>query len=231
MHVKAREAVVLGAQIDTTRLFALAEADDDEGLTAALAGAPEGYRLRNPAGESLFQFCAYHGRAKCVTALRQRDALGFHEAALAGDAVLLDVLLDAAPWAIDMLSPDGWTALHLAAFFGRDDVVLRLLERGADASVWSRAFVINLPIHAACAGRRLGKETFAMLVSATGDPDVTPKHGYTALMEAAMVGFVPAVEVLLAAGADTSLRHPEKNMTAAEFARENGHADLAERLR
>jgi hypothetical protein len=50
-------------------------------------------------------------------------------------------------------------------------------------------------------------------------------------MEAAMVGFVPAVEVLLAAGADTSLRHPEKNMTAAQFARENGHADLAERLR
>jgi ankyrin repeat protein len=149
--------------MDTARFFDLAQADDEKDLMAALAGAPEAYKLRNPAGESLYQFCAYHGRAKCVAALRQRDALGFHEAALAGDAARLDALLDAAPWAIDMLSPDGWTALHLAAF-GRDDVVLRLLERGADASVWSRAFVINLPIHAACAGRRLGKETFAMLV-------------------------------------------------------------------
>ena len=217
--------------MDTTQLFALAQADDDEGLMAALAAAPEAYKLRNPAGESLFQFCAYRGHTKCVAALRQRNTLGFHEAALAGDAARVDALLDAAPWAIDMLSPDGWTALHLGAFFGRDDVVVRLLERGADPSVWARAFVINLPIHAACAGRRLGRVAFAKLVAATGDPDVTPKHGYTALMEAAMIGFVPAVEVLLAAGADTSLRHPEKNMTAAEFARENGHTELAERLR
>jgi len=161
---------------------------------AALSGAPAAYKLRNPSGESLFQFCAYRGHAKCVAALRRRAALGFHEA-------------------------------------GRDEVVLRLLERGADASVWSRAFVINLPVHAACAGRRIGKEAFARLVSATGDPDITPKHGYTALMEAAMVCFVPAVEVLLAAGADISLRHPEKDMTAAEFAGENGHTALAERLR
>jgi len=217
--------------MDAIRFFALAQADDDEGLMAALAGAPEAYKLRNPAGESLFQFCTYHFRAKCVTALQRREALGFHEAALAGDVGRVDALLDAAPWAIDMLSPDGWTALHLGAFFGRDDVVVRLLERGADPSVWARAFVINLPIHAACAGRRLGRVAFAKLVAATGDPDVTPKHGYTALMEAAMIGFVPAVEVLLAAGADTSLRHPEKNMTAAEFARENGHTELAERLR
>ena len=117
--------------MDIQGFFDLAQADDEEGLIAALASAPEAYKLRNPAGESLFQFCAYRGPAKCVAALRRREALGFHEAALAGDIGRVDALLDAAPWAIDMLSPDGWTALHLAAFFGHDEVVLRLLERGA----------------------------------------------------------------------------------------------------
>jgi len=67
--------------MDNTRFFELAQADDGEGLMAALVGAPEGYLLPNAAGESLFQFCADRGRAKWVSALRQRDALGFHEAA------------------------------------------------------------------------------------------------------------------------------------------------------
>jgi ankyrin repeat protein len=217
--------------MDTTRFFALARADDVDGLTAALATMPAGRTLRNSAGESLFQFSVYHGRAKCAALLRQHEPLGFHEAALAGDAARVDALLDAAPWAIDLLSPDGWTALHLAAFFGGDAVVVRLLERGADASVWARAFETNLPIHAACAGRRIGKAAFAKLVAATGDPDVSPTNGYSALMEAAMIGFGDAAEVLLAAGADRTLRHPEKNMTAAEFAAAAGHAALAERLR
>jgi ankyrin repeat protein len=75
-----------------------------------------------------------------------------------------------------------------------------LLERGADALQWGRAFENNLPIHAACAGRRIGKAAFSKLVAATGDPDVTPKHGYTPLMEAALNGSSDAVDVLLAAG-------------------------------
>jgi ankyrin repeat protein len=216
---------------DTAALFALIEADDADGLTAALAGAPEGHRLRNAAGESLLQFATYRGRARCAEALARRGPLSLHEAALVGDAARLDELLDAAPWAIDLLSPDGWTALHLAAFFGRDGVVLRLLQRGADALVWSRAFETNLAIHAACAGKRIGTAAFARLVTATGDPDAAPNHGYTALMEAAMNGFAAAVEVLLAAGADKTRRHPEKDMAAAEFAAANGHAALAERLR
>jgi hypothetical protein len=57
--------------MDTTRFFELAQADDGEGLMVALVGTPEGYRLRNAAGESLFQFCAYRGRAKCVSELAE----------------------------------------------------------------------------------------------------------------------------------------------------------------
>ena len=106
---------------------------------------------------------------------------------------------------------------------------IRLLELGADARQWARAFETNLAIHAACAGRRLGKAALAKLVAATGDPDITPKHGYTPLMEAAANGYADAIDVLLAAGADRSRKHPNGN-TAADFAREKGHRELIERL-
>jgi ankyrin repeat protein len=94
---------------------------------------------------------------------------------------------------------------------------------------WGRAFDTNLPIHAACAGRRIGKAAFAKLVAATGDPDITPKHGYTPLMEAALNGSSDMAEVLLAAGADKTRKHPD-GKTAADFARDRGHMELAMRL-
>lgn len=151
------------------------------------------------------------------------------EAAAAGDVPRIEELIARAPWTIQSLSADGWTALHLAAFLGRDAAVIRLLELGADAQQWARAFETNLAIHAACAGRSLGKHALAELVEATGDPDIAPKHGYTPLMEAASSGYVVAVDVLLAAGADKTRRHPNGN-SAADFAREKGHTELIERL-
>jgi ankyrin repeat protein len=138
-------------------------------------------------------------------------------------------LLKTAPWATDTLSPDGWTALHLAAFFGNDAAVAALLDHGANARIMGRAFEQNLPIHAACAGGRIGKAAFARLVAATGDPDALQKQNYTALMIAAGNGFVTAVDVLLEAGADRALKQDD-GKTAADFARERGHSELAKRL-
>jgi ankyrin repeat protein len=215
--------------MDTKNLFALAEADDAEGLAAALVAAPETWRLRNESGESLYLFSVFRGRTKCAELLKRRGPLSLHEAALAGDLSRVEELAKAAPSIVDLLSPDGWTALHLAAFFGNDAVILSLLEQSADARIQSRAMEQNLPLHAACAGRRTGAKAFAALIAATGDPDALQKQGYTALQIAAGNGFSEAVEALLAAGADRSKKTPD-GKTAADLARERGHAELAKRL-
>ena len=213
---------------DAKSIFALADADDAAGLLSALGGKPS-HAVRSETGETVFLYSLYRGKTKCVEALQKRGGLTLQEAAAAGDRARVDACLDAAPWTIQSLSADGWSALHLAAFLGRDDVVMRLLERGADALQWGRAFEANLPIHAACAGRRIGKAAFAKLVAATGDPDVTPKHGYTPLMEAALNGSSDVVDVLLAAGADRKRKNPD-GKTAADFAREKGYVELAKKL-
>jgi len=212
---------------DAAALFAHAEKDDAQGLIAAL-GAREPSSVLSENGETLFLFSLYRGRAKCVEALKGR-ALTLHEAAAAGDARRVEACLIAAPWTIATLSADGWPALHLAAFLGHDDVLAVLLARGADARQWARSMEQNLAIHAAAAGRRLGRDAYTRLIAATGDPDVPQKAGYTALMIAAGNGFIAGVDALLAAGAD-----PRKKLAdgrdAAHFARERGHADLARRL-
>jgi ankyrin repeat protein len=214
---------------DTKNLFAIAETDDAGALAAALSRAPDTFRIRNEGGETLYMFCVFRGKAKCAGVLERRGGFSLHEAALAGDAARIDELAKAAPWGIDTLSPDGWPALHLAAFLGRDAALLRLLEWGADARITSRAFEQNLPIHAAAAGLRIGKDAFAALVAASGDPDLPQKQGYTALMIAAGNGFEAAVDILLAAGADKTRPAPD-GKTAASLARERGHATLAARL-
>ena len=213
---------------DADKLFAFAESDDDIALSKALVGVDVG-RVHNGGGESLYRFCLFHNHPKCAAMLKARGGFALQDAALAGDAARIKALLEDASWAVDTLSPDGWTALHLAAFFGNDAAVDALLEQGASARIMGRAFEQNLAVHAACAGGRIGKAAFARLVAATGDPDALQKQGYTALMIAAGNGFVGAVDVLLQAGADRACKQSD-GKTAADFARERGHGELAKRL-
>jgi ankyrin repeat protein len=213
---------------DAKRLFALAEADDAMGLIQAL-GATESFSVRNDNGETILLFSLYRARLKCVEALKARTGLTLHEAAAVGDVMRVEECVRATPWTVPTLSADGWPALHLAAFLGHNEVILKLLDLGADPHQWARAVEQNLAIHAASAGRRIERQAFSELIAATGDPDVPQKQGYTALMIAAANGFADGIDALLAAGARRSHELAD-GRTAAAIARERGHAELAKRL-
>ena len=70
---------------ETSSLFAAAAADDAEGLLAAMGERMNVIPPVNENGETLFLFCTYRNKAKCVEALIRRGGLTLHEAAAAGD--------------------------------------------------------------------------------------------------------------------------------------------------
>lgn len=155
------------------------------------------------------------------------DALTIWEAAALGRDGAVAQRADEDPVCIDAAAPDGHTPLGLAAFFGRASTVRLLLARGADPGRASNNTMKVQPLHAAVAGRNA--ECVQAILDAGADPDAPQQVGYTPLMGAASAGREDIVDLLLARGADRSLRS-EDGKTAASVAAEHGHASLANHL-
>lgn len=130
---------------------------------------------------------------------------------------------------LQMANSDGWTPLHLAAFFGHLETAEMLVEMGADVMARSANAMHNTPLHAAAAGRN--QDICALLLSHGADVAATQQAQYTALHSAAANGDVEIVRLLLAHEADPRAKS-EKGETALDMARQRGHtavADLLER--
>lgn len=145
------------------------------------------------------------------------------EAAAVGDTERLGALLGD----VGAQAEDGFTALHLAAFFRHPDAVRLLLGRGAPVDAVAGNPTMVQPLHSAAAGG--DAECVRLLVGAGADVDARQQGGFVPLHAAAQNGDEAAVEVLLAAGADPSIA-TEDGRTAADFAREGGHHGIVTRL-
>ncbi len=157
----------------------------------------------------------YTQRVDEAAALASRlPRLDVFEAAAMGDDARLRELLNADPAYARSWSDDGFTPLHLAAFFAHPECVRTLIEAGADADACSQNAMSVHPLHSAVASRSL--RCVELLLAAGSDPNARQAGGYTPLHEAVHNGD-PAIEAaFLAAGADTSLRSDD-GRDAASF--------------
>jgi ankyrin repeat protein len=156
-------------------------------------------------------------------------ALDLFEAAAIGDRARVDELLAADPASAAAVTPDGFTALHLAAFFAGDsDIARALLGAGAPVDVHAANDMRVTPLgSAAAAGAR---DVASALLDAGADANAAQAGGYTPLHSAAANGDPALVDMLLAHGAEAA-RVADDGRTPADFAAERGHPELAERLR
>ena len=145
------------------------------------------------------------------------------EAAAVGDAERLAALLGD----VAAVADDGFTALHLAAFFRHLACVRLLLERGAPVNAVAANPMRVQPLHSAAAGG--DHECLRLLVEGGADVNARQEGGFVPLHAAAQHGDAAAVETLLAAGADPSIA-TEDGRTAADFARAAGHDAIVSTL-
>ena len=219
---------------DEARFWTAVTTGDRATVESLVRGKPELATARRD-GVSAILLAMYHHKPEVVACLRTRvESLDIFEAAALGEVDRIGALLgrdpDLAHAVADAVSNDGFGPLGLASFFGHARAVQVLLEHGARVDAASSNEMHVMPLHSAAAARsvpiaRLLLEHGAPVNARQGRGD----SGFTPLMEAAFNGQVDMVEVLLDHGADPRLRD-EEGRTAADHARAQGHASLAERL-
>jgi ankyrin repeat protein len=207
------------------------------GSTAEVADAVQadpGLLLsRDPQGVSPLLWAIYFGQAMVrdfflARLAADRIALDIFEAAATGNVPALHSLLEADPNLVHAFSGDGWTPLHLAAAFGNAASVSSLITAGAALDAVSRNPQQNQPLHAALALGR-NPETIRVLLENGASANAVQAGGFTPLFSAATANRKDLAELLLARGADPS-HSSDQGKTAADFARERGHTELADWL-
>jgi ankyrin repeat protein len=204
-------------------------AGDADRVRSLLGEDPSLIEARDDDGVSALMLARYRFDRAVTDALLAADPeLDVFEATALGYIDRLQERLEEDPAAVSAFSPDGFTALHFAAFFGKAEAARVLLEHGASVDVYTRNPFANQPLHAAAAGRHI--ELCRILIAAGADVNATQHGGFTPLHEAAQHGDVEMVELFLSAEADPSLT-TDTGETAADTAASAGHVDLARRLR
>jgi ankyrin repeat protein len=203
---------------------------DRPAVEALLAQDPALAGGRMASGESPVLIAAYRGAAEILELLLARKpALSPFEAAVVGDVGALKDALAADAGLVRARSHDGWTLLHLAAFFGKGDAVAAVLRAGGRPRDVSENREANTALHAALAGRG-DPGIVASLIARGADVNQRDGGGHTALHIAAFRGDAGLLNVLLAHGADPEATNRD-GKTAQRIAEERGHAAAARRLR
>ncbi|HEU0337688.1 MAG TPA: ankyrin repeat domain-containing protein [Gaiellaceae bacterium] len=169
-------------------------AGDREEVERLLAADPAAAEATE-AGVSAPLLALYHGRRELAELLaRARSELGVFEAAALDRTGRVEELLDADPGEATAFSADGFTALHLAAFFGAPDAAAVLVGRGADVRAVSRNALRVQPLHSAAAARQV--EIARLLLDAGADPNAAQEGGFVPL-DAALQNEDRELEALL----------------------------------
>lgn len=179
---------------------------------------------RTDTGDSAILTAVYHRRKEIVDLLVARGAmLTLFEACAAGEVDRVEQLLASGP-DVNAYSHDGWTPLHLAAFFGRGRISELLLAHGADARALSRNANGNTPLHAALAGNH--QMVAGLLIGSGADVNASDADGWRPIHLAAASGSLDSLRALLAQGAEVRATN-RTGATPLDLAKKGNHREAA----
>jgi len=209
------------------RLKGAIEAGDRDAVAALIEEEP-GLSRELHGVLSAVMLSAYYKQPEIAnTLLNVRGPADLFEAAALGRSDRVREVVSGDPGAVASRSPDGFTSLHLAAYFGHADTVRFLLETGADIESVAENTSKVRPLHSGVAGGSF--DVVEELLEAGAEHDVRQEGGFTPLMGAAVGGSAEMVRALLHAGADPNALTDE-GQSALDLARAHEHAHLEELL-
>jgi ankyrin repeat protein len=182
------QVIVLG---DTPRTLSL------------IRGNPTLLSSRLPGNATPLMHAAYRRDAALAEGLIELGAkVDFITAVILGRTAMVGEMLERDLRLIRKRSPNGWSALHLAAAYGDAEMVRLLLSLGADPN--------DAPAKIGCTPLFWASsppfEKAELLLAHGADINYRGKHGLTVLHSAAASGEEDWLEFLLAHGADAQLQ-------------------------
>jgi ankyrin repeat protein len=213
----------------SAEIFDVIRAGNADRLKEILATDRKQAAVRNERGHSAVMIAQYHRKKDLVELLLAAEPeLDLFDAASVGRVERVRALLDQDPTKVNAWSSDGFTSLHLAAFFGYARVVELLLQRGAEVNPVSRNPMKVQPLHSAAAGRH--GEVARLLVEAGADVNGKQDKGWMPLHAAAQNGDIEMVNLFLDHGADPAAQN-EEGKSAIGLAADKGHTEVIKTLK
>lgn len=209
--------------------FDAATAGDVSKVKTMLREDPSLVRARDQNGVSVIMKATYYGKRDVVAVLLNSGAeLDVFEAAATGNTQRLLDLIAIDQTLANAYSPDGFTPLGFAVFFGQTETVKALLDAGVEVNAASRESMKVTPLASAAASKQT--EIARMLITRGANVNARAASGHIPLHEASANGNVELVRLLIENGADINAK-TDDGRTPLDFATEYNRPEVIEILK
>ena len=183
----------------------------------------------NEQGQSGFMQIVYSFQSVLVQkALNLKTNFTLYEAAAAGKLEEVKKALATQPELLNTHSPDGFTAISLAAYLGKKEVVAYLIAQNADPNKAAKnASKVNA-LHAAVACN--DADIVKLLLENGADANQPQTQGVSAIHSAVHRGNLAIVKLLVQHKVNVMAK-TQDGKTALDFAEADGHLEVADYLR